>query len=100
MSRSVFSGLRPWLRPYAEALVSLFPGLTVTSVYRSRTKQIKLWRNRARNRYPVAPPGSSMHERGRAWDMVGPSDQLRAAGRVWRSWGGRWSPRDEIHFEA
>lgn len=32
--------------------------------------------------------------------MVGPSEQLRAAGAVWRSWGGTWFEKDEIHFQA
>lgn len=93
------SGLRPWLRPYAEALVSYFPGLRVTSVYRSRTEQMRLWRNRANNPYPVAPPGSSRHEYRLAWDMVGPIEQLRQAGRIWNAAGGHWSEHDAIHFE-
>lgn len=32
--------------------------------------------------------------------MTGTSADLRRAGDVWRSWGGDWSPRDEIHFQA
>lgn len=34
--------------------------------------------------------------------MVGPADQLRAAGELWESWGGRWGGRfnDPIHFEV
>lgn len=95
-----FSGLQPWLRPYATALKGYFPGLVITSVYRSHTEQLKLWNNRAHNPYPVAPPGSSYHEYGRAFDMVGSSDELRAAGAVWRHWGGFWSEKDEIHFQA
>lgn len=94
-----FRGLQRWLVPYAQALKSYFPQLKVTSVYRSRTEQLKLWNNRHRNPYPVAPPGRSLHEYGLAWDMVGPSALLRQAGRVWNSWGGHWSPADEIHFE-
>lgn len=99
---SSFSGLQPWLRPYAAAMASYFPGLTITSVRRSRTEQLRLWHNRHNNPYPVAPPGTSKHERGLAWDMVGPSSLLAQAGRVWESWGGRWGGRfgDEIHFEV
>lgn len=97
-------GLLPELQPYARYLCSLFPQLTVTSVYRSYTAQLELYRNRARNPYPVAPPGRSYHEYRRAWDMVGPPDQLEAAGRLWESWGGRWGGRfhrlDPIHFEV
>jgi len=92
--------IRP-LRPWAEALVSYFPQLTVTSVYRSRSEQLELYRNRAQNRYPVAPPGRSYHEVGRAWDMTGPAADLREAGRTWQSWGGKWGgARDPIHFQA
>lgn len=94
------SGLQPWLRPYAKALVGYFPGLRITSVKRSRTDQIRLYANRHNNPYPVAPPGRSKHEVGLAWDMVGPPDVLRAAGATWNSWGGHWSPVDEIHFEV
>jgi len=96
-----FSGLQPWLRPYAAALIGLFRGrLRVTSVRRSRSEQLHLWNTRHRNPYPVAPPGRSMHEHGLAWDMVGPDAMLDEAGRIWRAWGGTWSPRDRIHFEA
>lgn len=83
-------------------MVGYFPGLTITSVRRSKTQQIALWYNRHNNPYPVAPPGTSKHELGLAWDMVGPSQLLAQAGRVWESWGGRWGGRfhDEIHFEV
>lgn len=100
----MLSGLEPWLRPYAEALLGYFPELRVTSVYRSPTDQLRLWNNRHRNPYPVAPPGTSWHEHRRAWDMVGPPERLAAAGRVWESWGGTWGGRfgrpDPIHFQA
>lgn len=94
-------GLLPQLRPYAEYLRSVY-GLTVTSVRRSYTEQLRLWNNRKNNPYPVAFPGTSAHELGRAWDMVGPSSILEAAGRTWESWGGRWGGRygDPIHFEV
>lgn len=75
-------------------------GITITSVYRSRTKQLELWNNRHNNPFPVAPPGRSYHEYRRAWDMTGPAHVLAWAGRVWRSWGGTWSERDPIHFQA
>jgi len=41
----------------------------VTSGYRSPEKQRALWDNRASNPYLVAPPGSSLHERGLAVDV-------------------------------
>lgn len=77
----------------------MYPALTVTSVRRSRTAQLRLWNNRHNNPYPVAPPGRSLHEYGLAFDMVGPLDQLRKAGATWNSWGGHWSGKDAIHFE-
>lgn len=94
-------GLVPGLRPWAEALRAGF-GLRVTSVRRSYSDQLKLWNNRANNPYPVAPPGTSRHELGLAWDMVGSDAELRAAGATWESWGGRWGGRygDPIHFEV
>lgn len=94
------NGLQPWLRPYAEYLLGhLKPyGVTVTSVYRSYTKQLELWHARASNPYPVAPPGCSQHNLGLAWDMVGPPEVLEWAGAVWTSWGGDWTARDPIHF--
>lgn len=97
-----FNGLQRWLSPYAEALVELFPPGTfrVTSVYRSISEQTRLYANRARNPFPVAPPGRSKHNYGLAWDMTGPPAQLREAGAIWRSWGGRWFEADPIHFEV
>lgn len=97
-----FSGLQPWLRPYAQLLFSYVQphGVRVTSTYRSHTEQLRLWNNRHNNPYPVAPPGTSYHEYGRAWDMVGPEEVLRWAGAVWRSWGGYWTEADKIHFQA
>lgn len=100
--RTEFLGLQPWLRPYAEALLYYFPTLKITSVLRSYTKQLELWNNRHNNPYPVAPPGTSKHERGLAWDMVGPERDLEWAGITWEAWGGRWGGRfkDPIHFEV
>lgn len=99
---SSFTGLQPWLRPYAEYLLSAFPSgtFTVTSVFRSLSDQARLYANRARNPYPVAPPGRSKHNHGLAWDMTGPTEALRRAGEIWRAWGGKWYKSDPIHFEV
>ncbi|MGH7180160.1 MAG: D-alanyl-D-alanine carboxypeptidase family protein, partial [Tepidisphaeraceae bacterium] len=95
------SGLVPWLRPWAEELVRYSPGCRITSVYRSYSEQLQLYRTRDRRPYPVAPPGRSFHQLGRAWDMVGPRETLNEAGAIWRSWGGTWGgERDPIHFQA
>ena len=94
------SGLLPELQPYADLLVRNMPGAIVTSVYRSPTEQLELYRNRARNKYPVAPPGRSYHEYRRAFDVVADLAVLKWAGSVWRSWGGQWFASDPIHFQA
>lgn len=41
----------------------------ITSGFRSPQKQRELWERRHTNPFPVAPPGSSMHERGLAVDV-------------------------------
>jgi len=94
-------GLQPPLRPYAERLVQLASGrVHVTSVYRSYSDQLKLWLTRSSNPFPVAPPGRSYHQYGRAFDVVGDAQLLAQLGAVWKSWGGTWSPSDPIHFQA
>ncbi|HIJ80060.1 MAG TPA: hypothetical protein HPP69_12215 [Deltaproteobacteria bacterium] len=110
------AGLQPWLRPYAEALVSYGgSNVTVSSVYRSYSKQLEL-----RNRWEAyraqgytsqeigerfglwtpALPGRSKHQQGRAFDVSGPKEWLTWLGAVWKSWGGRWWESDPVHFEA
>ena len=72
----------------------------ITSGFRSAEAQAQLYANRAANPYPVAPPGSSMHERGLAVDV--PADfvpqLLAVAPRA-----GLCQPYpadDPIHFEV
>jgi len=84
-------------------------GARITSTYRSRFQQARLFRLRQRvlsgdlpvsaQPFPVAPPGRSVHQFRRAWDMVADSGSLRRAGNYWRSVGGRWGEHDPIHFE-
>jgi hypothetical protein len=101
---SSLDGLEPWLRPYAEYLTGLAgPRAVVSSVRRTRAEQARLYRRylAGQSRFPAAPPGRSLHELGRAWDLVAPPEWLLYLGRVWQSWGGRWGgERDPIHFEA
>lgn len=104
----VFDGLVPELRPAAYALLQVAQkaGLRprVTSVRRSRSEQAALYARflRGESDLPAAPPGTSQHEHGLAFDMVlaeGYRTPNQAAlGALWRSWGGRWESADPVHF--
>lgn len=69
----------------------------ITSAFRSREKQQQLYDNRMNNPYPVAKPGSSLHESGLALDM---GDWQRAL-PIMQKYGFRQPlPKtDPIHFE-
>jgi hypothetical protein len=94
------AGLVPELRAALEQAEALLHAeVPITSGWRSFGDQERLWRRRGANPYPVAPPGTSSHERGRAVDV--PRSfvaRLRAvAGRV-----GLCQPfpaTDPVHFE-
>jgi hypothetical protein len=63
-------GLAPAMKAaLARAEQLLGHPISITSGYRSRQDQERLFANRANNPYPVAPPGSSMHEQGLAVDV-------------------------------
>lgn len=111
-ARPLFS-LAPWLRRPAETLYGLGAGadprLRVTSARRSRAEQSRLYARFLRGEshgIPALPPGQSMHEKGRAFDLARPSvdpftdDLLPQLGALWNSWGGRWHSSDPVHFEA
>ena len=94
------TGLAPALQE-ALAKVGQLLGrpVPVTSGFRSRAEQAALYAQRAFNPYPVAAPGTSAHERGRAVDVPRSFvPLLRAvAGRV-----GLCHPHpetDPVHFE-
>lgn len=98
--------LIPQLQPYAQALVNLAgrAGIMprVTSTLRTYSQQQRLYSafTRGETKYPVAPPGTSAHEYGYAFDMVaGSSSDMADLGQVWQSWGGIWHAADEVHFE-
>ena len=103
-----FQSLQPSLRRYAKWLLSVAPAagahtVRITSARRSRAQQVQLYKRflAGRSSYPVARPGTSAHESGRAWDMVTePYSALQTLGAWWRAAGGKWSPADDIHFEA
>ncbi len=106
MSTSL-NDLIPDLQPYAHALVNaaaqarLLP--RVTSTLRSSTEQQRLYRRYQQGMatFPVAPPGTSAHEFGEAFDLVvSPFEALVDVGAFWQSMGGTWGgQRDPVHFE-
>lgn len=74
----------------------------VTSTLRSYPEQKRLY-NRylaGQSQYPAAPPGTSAHEFGYAFDMVvSPMEYLPLLGDAWKQLGGVWHAEDPIHFE-
>lgn len=105
MSASL-NDLIPEFAPIAREFVDLcgssglFP--RVTSTLRTHSQQQRLYAEylRGGRGYPVAPPGTSAHEFGYAFDMVlSPMDALWDAGQYWLSLGGKWGPGDAVHFE-
>lgn len=100
----MFQGLEPWLRPYATWLYQVAQqyGLQprVTSVRRTWGRQKVLYDRymRGESTLPAAPPGRSLHQYGRAFDMV--TNSPSALGSVWRRMGGKWYESDPPHFEV
>lgn len=101
--------LSPDFRPYAEQFVEWLTAnglqVSVTSARRSSGEQAKLYQRyiNGQSRYPAAPPGTSTHELGYAFDaVVSPAEYQQAAGEAWERFGGRWGGRfkDPVHFEA
>src|SRR4051812_19633208 len=95
-----------------EARNSLMPALdelrragikfNVTSAFRSPEKQAALYANRASNPYPVAPPGSSTHEKGLAADIALTDEGQRdKATQILTSHGWNWrlGAKDRVHYE-
>lgn len=97
------SGLVQPLRAIARNLPSVAQSLgfaaRVTSGYRSSRKQAELYDRylRGLQPYPVAPPGTSDHERGLAIDVVSTdiAQLVRLLASVGLSWAG---PADPVHF--
>lgn len=81
----------------AEALLGV--PVPITSGFRSPAAQRALWTARAANPYPVARPGTSAHERGRAVDVPRSfAERLAAVGPA----AGLCRPlarTDPVHFE-
>jgi hypothetical protein len=74
---------------------------SVTSGFRSRAKQEQLYANRASNPNPVAPPGTSMHERGLAVDVSDIPGFQRAMSSAPANARLTWfGPGDPVHFST
>ena len=86
-----------WLGAVAKAL-NLQP--RVTSTVRTNREQTKLYNKylRGESRFPAAKPGTSRHQRGLAMDVVTTDPGL--LGAYWKYYiGGKWSPKDWVHYE-
>ncbi|MDQ6927632.1 MAG: M15 family metallopeptidase [Actinomycetota bacterium] len=99
------SGSREGLAPAMKAALAraeqiLGHQIPITSGYRSRQDQERLYANRANNPYPVAPPGSSMHEQGLAIDV--PPEVVPDLVRVGTQAGlcHPFPEADPVHFEV
>src|SRR5258708_33940821 len=99
--------LVPELAPFARALVDAAAraGLSprVTSTVRTHSEQGRLYRGFLANpqrQFPVAPPGQSAHEYGKAFDMVvTPMEALADVGATGIDWGGGGNGAAALHFE-
>jgi len=72
----------------------------VTSTRRSLAAQRRLYSRFLTGKadFPVAPPGTSLHERGLAIDVVSLDPALFAT--IVAHVGGRWAgPRDWVHYD-
>lgn len=94
------SELAPALRAAlarAEQLVG--EPIPITSGFRSPDDQRRLWLDRATNPYPVAPPGTSMHERGLAVDVPRHLAERVAAVAARAGLCRPYPATDPVHFE-
>ncbi len=86
---------------YAAGQAGLLP--RVTSTRRSHGAQVRLWHRwqSGLSPLPAAPPGTSAHEFGYAFDLVvTPYAALGDVGYTWETWGGIWGrDNDPVHFQ-
>lgn len=93
-------GLTPAMRAALDRAGQLLgQPVPVTSGWRSYSEQQQLYQHRATNPYPVAPPGTSAHERGTAVDVAEPF--VTTLARVAATVGlcHPWPNADPVHFE-
>lgn len=104
--RSLDSQFYPFADDFVRSVAQAGYQPRVTSTLRTQAQQARLYR-RAQlglSQFPAAPPGTSAHEFGFAFDLlVSPMEALDDLGRFWEEdfggiWGGHF--HDPIHFEA
>lgn len=101
-TKDLTPGLQRGLKLLIAAANQLGGTIKVTSTRRSRAQQAALYANyiAGKSQYPALPPGQSMHEKGRAVDIVtNPYDLLYVLGPAWVAAGGGWDKSDAIHFQ-
>lgn len=74
----------------------------VTSTYRSKQEQLKLYRDwlAGKSPWPANPPGQSGHQYGMAWDSWVPDAYMPAWTTIREQAGWRVPPNDVIHAEV
>ncbi len=107
--RTLLPALHPWAK-YLHEVGKYYDGrLVVTSAYRSMASQQRLYDRylSGQSSIPAAPPGRSLHQYRRAFDMarigIDPhNDELLTwLGRVWESWGGKYGGvADPVHYQV
>jgi hypothetical protein len=110
-SETLLRGVQPELadriRQMEAVLSSQGIKIKVVSGLRSTERQKQLYAARASNPYPVAVPGTSLHEKGRAVDVgvIGKASATtwNIVGSVGKQlglrWGGDFRKPDPVHFE-
>jgi hypothetical protein len=97
---STVPGLVPELRAaLAEAEQLLGEEVPITSGWRSRARQERLYDDRGTNPYPVARPGTSAHEWGRAVDVPRWFVARLVAVATQVGLCHPWPETDPVHFE-
>jgi len=106
MGRSVLtldSDVRVAFTAARNALSRVGVRVVVTSTRRTRSEQTRLWRKFQAGlaKFPVARPGTSKHETGRAIDLVPEVPaRLPLVVKAMQGAGFRWAgPRDRVHFD-
>ena len=101
--RDLIPDLQPWAQKLYDVAVQANVKPRITSTTRTYAEQERLYNlyKAGKSRYPAAPPGTSPHEYGYAFDMVVDNDVDQAdLGIVWVSWNGVYGGNaDPIHFE-